>query len=199
MRISAAHETYAQAESFLDTNVQRVMLLLLFAGLVVFPFLADQYWIYLACLVAIHIVGTTGLNILTGYTGLISVGQAAFMSVGAYTVAILEIHVGTPFIFNLIAAGVVAAPAHDAVAGVQPAQQSLRATAGGQFCGASGARDGRKTRGSGAAGVSVAIRAPASARGAGRRIGDDFGAGSANFLPRPFQRERVYQRSVTPP
>ncbi|MFZ5679202.1 MAG: branched-chain amino acid ABC transporter permease [Pseudomonadota bacterium] len=109
MRISAAHETYAQAESFLDTNVQRVMLLLLFAGLVVFPFLADQYWIYLACLVAIHIVGTTGLNILTGYTGLISVGQAAFMSVGAYTVAILEIHVGTPFIFNLIAAGLVAA------------------------------------------------------------------------------------------
>ena len=85
------------------------MLVALFAALVLFPFFADQYWIYLACLVAIHIVSTTGLNILTGYTGLVSLGQAAFMSVGAYTVAILEIRVGTPFIINLIAAGFVSA------------------------------------------------------------------------------------------
>jgi branched-chain amino acid transport system permease protein len=81
----------------------------LFAALVLFPFFADQYWIYLACLVSIHIVSTTGLNILTGYTGLVSLGQAAFMSVGAYTVAILEIRVGTPFIINLIVAGFVSA------------------------------------------------------------------------------------------
>ena len=109
MRIGAAHETYAQAEALLDTNFQRVMMVALFAALALFPFFADQYWIYLACLVSIHIVSTTGLNILTGYTGLVSLGQAAFMSVGAYTVAILEIRVGTPFIINLIVAGFVSA------------------------------------------------------------------------------------------
>ena len=111
MRIGATHETYAQAEALFDTNVQRVLLVALAAALVAFPFFADQYWLYLACLVAIHIVSTTGLNILTGYTGLVSLGQAAFMAVGAYTVAILEIRVGTPFIVNLIAAGAVTAAA----------------------------------------------------------------------------------------
>lgn len=108
MRIGAAHRTYAQAEALL-TDFQRAMLAALLAALVLFPFFADEYWIYLACLVAIHIVSTTGLNILTGYTGLISVGQAAFMSVGAYTVAILETHVGTPLFLNIVAAGVMSA------------------------------------------------------------------------------------------
>lgn len=109
MRIGAAHETYAQAEALLDTNFQRFALLALFVVLAAFPFVADQYWVYMACLVGIHIVSVTGLNILTGFTGLVSLGHAAFMAVGAYTVAMLEIHAGTPFIFNLIAAGLVTA------------------------------------------------------------------------------------------
>ena len=50
----------------------------------------------------------TGLNILTGYTGLVSLGQAAFMGLGAYTVAVLEQRLGTPALLNLLAAGVVA-------------------------------------------------------------------------------------------
>jgi branched-chain amino acid transport system permease protein len=48
---------------------------------------ASEYWLYLACLVAIQRTSAPrGLNILTGYTGLVSLGQAAFMG-GAYTVA----------------------------------------------------------------------------------------------------------------
>ncbi len=108
MRIGTAHETYAQAESLLDTNVQRFWLVALFVALCAFPFFADQYWVYMACLVGIHIVSVTGLNILTGFTGLVSLGHAAFMAVGAYTVAMLEIHLGTPFVLNLIAGGLVA-------------------------------------------------------------------------------------------
>ncbi len=105
MRIGTAHQTYAQAESLLDTNVQRFWLIALFILLAAFPFVANQYWIYMACLVGIHIVCVTGLNILTGFTGLVSLGHAAFMAVGAYTVAILEIRVGTPFILNLLLGG----------------------------------------------------------------------------------------------
>ena len=47
-----------------------------------FPFVASEYWLYLACLVAINVASATGLNILTGYTGLVSLGQAAFMGAG---------------------------------------------------------------------------------------------------------------------
>ena len=78
-------------------------------ALVAFPFVANDYWLYMACLVGIHIISTTGLNILTGYTGLVSLGQAAFMGVGAYTVAVLADRVGTPFLVNLLAAGLVTA------------------------------------------------------------------------------------------
>jgi branched-chain amino acid transport system permease protein len=46
--------------------------------------------------------------VLTGYTGLVSLGQAAFMGLGAYTVAVLETQAGTPALLNLFAGGVVA-------------------------------------------------------------------------------------------
>ncbi len=50
----------------------------------------------------------TGLNLLTGYTGLVSLGQAAFMGIGAYTVAVLQGRYGLHFLPNLLAAGGVA-------------------------------------------------------------------------------------------
>ncbi len=73
------------------------------------PFLVSNYWMYWICLIAINVVSATGLNILSGYTGLASLGQAAFMGVGAYSVALLEQHLGLPFYLNLPLAGLVAA------------------------------------------------------------------------------------------
>src|SRR5690606_37511165 len=61
-----------------------------------------------ACLIAINVASSTGLNSLTGYTGLVSLGQAAFMGLGAYTVAILQLRWGTPLLVNLLAGGLVA-------------------------------------------------------------------------------------------
>ena len=84
---------------------------LIFLGVfLIFPFSLFQYTKYILFLVnmtAIGVIGALGLNILTGYTGLISLGQAAFMGVGAYTVAILSTRVGLPLWVNLPAAGVV--------------------------------------------------------------------------------------------
>jgi branched-chain amino acid transport system permease protein len=105
MRIGSAKETYAHDEALFDSRTQRIWLMVLGLGLVIFPFFAGQYWLYLACLVAINVASATGLNILTGYTGQVSLGQAAFMGVGAYAVAILEKHLGTPFLLNLLGAG----------------------------------------------------------------------------------------------
>ena len=108
MRIGTAKETYVADEALFDTVVQRRWLIALFVVLAVFPFVAGPYWVFLACLMAINVASATGLNILTGYTGLVSLGQAAFMGVGAYTVARLEIDFGTPFLLNLVAGGLMA-------------------------------------------------------------------------------------------
>ncbi len=108
MRIGLARPGYAADEALVDSPTQWAWVALLFAALVAFPFVADAYWLYLACLVAIHVASATGLNILTGYTGLVSLGQAAFMGLGAYTVAVLETRAGTPTLVNLVAAGTVA-------------------------------------------------------------------------------------------
>lgn len=108
MRIGAARQGYAADEALFDSRVQWAWLALLGLALVAFPFVANDYWLYLACLVAINVASATGLNILTGHTGLVSLGQAAFMGLGAYTVAVLELRAGTPALLNIAAGGFVA-------------------------------------------------------------------------------------------
>ncbi len=108
MRIGTFKESYVADAALFDSRTQHVWLVLLAAALLLFPFAANDYWLYMACLVAINVASSTGLNILTGYTGLVSLGQAAFMGLGAYTVAILQLRWGTPLAFNLVMAGVVA-------------------------------------------------------------------------------------------
>ena len=105
MRIGSAKETYCQDGALFDSRTQRAWLGVLALSLLAFPFVASQYWLYLACLVAINVASATGLNILTGYTGQVSLGQAAFMGVGAYAVAVLEKQLGTPVLLNLLGAG----------------------------------------------------------------------------------------------
>lgn len=108
MRIGTLKESYTADAALFDSRTQKVWLAVAAALLVLFPFMASDYWMYLACLVSINVASATGLNILTGYTGLVSLGQAAFMGLGAYTVAVLEIRFGTPFLLNILAGGLVA-------------------------------------------------------------------------------------------
>ncbi|MBL0085804.1 MAG: branched-chain amino acid ABC transporter permease [Ideonella sp.] len=108
MRIGAAKQSYVDDAALFDTRTQRIWLGLAALALCAFPLAANEYWLYLACLIAINVASACGLNILTGYTGLVSLGQAAFMGLGAYTVAVMETRLGTPFALNLLAAGLVA-------------------------------------------------------------------------------------------
>ncbi|HYE39931.1 MAG TPA: branched-chain amino acid ABC transporter permease, partial [Ramlibacter sp.] len=108
MRIGTLKESYVADAALFDSATQKAWLAAGAALLVLFPFAANDYWLYLACLVAINVASATGLNILTGYTGLVSLGQAAFMGLGAYTVAILQMRAGTPFLLNILAGGFVA-------------------------------------------------------------------------------------------
>ncbi len=108
MRIGTLKESYIADAALFDSRTQKVWLAVAAALLLLFPFMASDYWMYLACLVSINVASATGLNILTGYTGLVSLGQAAFMGLGAYTVAILQTRLGSPFLLNILAGGLVA-------------------------------------------------------------------------------------------
>ena len=58
--------------------------------------------------VGIYLVALVGLNILTGYTGQISLGHGAFMAIGGYTTAILMTDHGVKDIVTIPIAIVVA-------------------------------------------------------------------------------------------
>jgi len=75
----------------------------------VVPLTVHEYYLSLANLVWIAIIGALGLNILVGYTGQVSIGHGAFMSVGAYTAANLATRLGSPWPANLLAGGLMAA------------------------------------------------------------------------------------------
>lgn len=60
-------------------------------------------------LAAIYAIVALGLNILMGYAGQISLGHGAFLAIGAYTSAILNVRLGIPFWFTLPIAGLVTA------------------------------------------------------------------------------------------
>ena len=108
MRIGTLKESYVADAALFDSRTQHVWLAIGAALLLLFPFMANDYWLYMACLVAINVASSAGLNILTGYTGLLSMGQAAFMGLGAYTVAIMQTRWGTPFLLNIFCGGMVA-------------------------------------------------------------------------------------------
>jgi branched-chain amino acid transport system permease protein len=77
--------------------------------IIVVPLTWGEYPISVLNLILIAIVGALGLNILVGYTGQISIGTGAFMSVGAYTAANLVVHLHAPFWIALPAGGLMAA------------------------------------------------------------------------------------------
>jgi branched-chain amino acid transport system permease protein len=81
-----------------------VLLLLLLAT----PWLVDEYWLAQLTLVLIYSVVGLGLMLLAGFTGLFSIGHAAFLGVGAYTQAVLT-NAGIPFPLALAAAGAMSA------------------------------------------------------------------------------------------
>lgn len=60
----------------------------------IFPMVANSHYVDLAVIIGIETMVTIGLCLLTGYTGQVSLGQAAFYGIGAYTSAILSKTVG---------------------------------------------------------------------------------------------------------
>jgi branched-chain amino acid transport system permease protein len=72
------------------------------------PWLGSRFYTFLATDIVILALFATSLNLLLGYTGLVSFGHAAYFGIGAYTITILMKTHGVPFPFALAAAPLVA-------------------------------------------------------------------------------------------
>ena len=81
---------------------------LLMAALVAAPWLFGEYLLAQLTFILIYSVVGLGLMVLAGFTGLFSIGHAAFLGVGAYTQAVLT-GMGWPFPLALAAAGLLSA------------------------------------------------------------------------------------------
>jgi branched-chain amino acid transport system permease protein len=81
-----------------------VSLLAVAGVLAVLPFLLSAYNVSLVTQVGIFFIGVLGLNILTGYTGQISIGHGAFMAIGGYTTAVLSRDHNTNLMVTMLAA-----------------------------------------------------------------------------------------------
>jgi branched-chain amino acid transport system permease protein len=75
------------------------------------PFRISDFRASEFALIGVYFIAILGLNILTGYTGAISLGHGAFMAIGAYTTAILVADHGMKDIWTIPIAGLVAAAA----------------------------------------------------------------------------------------
>jgi len=84
----------------------RVWIVLLLGLL--FPFMGvDNYLLHMANVSMMFAILTISLNILSGFTGLMSVGHIAFFGIGAYASAILTTKCAMPILVGFIAAGVI--------------------------------------------------------------------------------------------
>lgn len=104
-------DTYEKDIAIVRTPAQWAIVAASLGSLAVLPLFTSGYVLTTANLIAISIISAQGLNILTGLTGQISLGQGAFMGVGAYTLMMLMNLLGFSFWLALpcamVSAGIV--------------------------------------------------------------------------------------------
>ncbi len=91
--------TYAADERVLNNRYKQMFVYGMMGLLALFTLFANDYMILIASQMGILLIAVVGINILTGYTGLVSLGHGAFVAIGAYAVTI----------FNNLAAGSIPA------------------------------------------------------------------------------------------
>jgi branched-chain amino acid transport system permease protein len=89
-------------------RLYRFIPLILFAGLLIFAPFLDDYFLYILAVVFLNVILATGLNLLTGYTGQISLCHASFLGIGAYSCTILMIRANLPYPLALLGGASIA-------------------------------------------------------------------------------------------
>jgi len=109
MRSGDFKETYSELVALTDSPPVWLWSLVLLVALILAPYLLNSYALSFLTIILITVVGALGLNILTGYTGLISLGHVGFLVTGAYAYAVVVSKYGLPPIVGFLAAGIVPA------------------------------------------------------------------------------------------
>jgi branched-chain amino acid transport system permease protein len=109
MRSGDFKETYSELVALTDSPPVWLWSLVLIVALILAPYLLNSYALSFLTIILITVVGALGLNILTGYTGLISLGHVGFLVTGAYAYAVAVSKYGLPPIVGFLAAGIVPA------------------------------------------------------------------------------------------
>lgn len=114
-------QSFIEQLALTDSRAVRVWYGLVLVALVVLPFFASPYMTGFFTTVLFTLVGVLGLNVLTGFTGLVSLGHVAFLVLGGYAYAIGTVRLGLHPLLAFGLAGVV-----PAVAGLVVGVPSLR-------------------------------------------------------------------------
>jgi branched-chain amino acid transport system permease protein len=101
-------ETYIQDESVFKTKTIRIFVAILACCVSLLGLVASPYMVHLLVTICIAIIGAIGINIITGFTGMISIGHGAFVGLGAYATANFTDRLGIPFIISLPLSGLFA-------------------------------------------------------------------------------------------
>lgn len=102
--------TYAEDMALFPLPLSRITIAVVIVVVYgVIPLAGSEYLLGLLNLIGIACLGALGLNILVGFTGQISIGHAGFMSVGAYTAAVVVSRFGFPWWAGMLCGGSMAA------------------------------------------------------------------------------------------
>src|SRR5512134_98620 len=103
--------SYERDIEIFQTPFIKVCMEILLLALLALPYVLKGEYLWILLQILIAVIGAVGLNILTGYTGQISLGQGAFFGVGAYTSAYITAKMGLSFWVGIPAAGLMTAMA----------------------------------------------------------------------------------------
>lgn len=104
----------------IDKNSQQKQLIgiaILVVALAVIPFFANSFMLSVMIMIGLYAIVTSGLTMLMGYAGQISLGHAAFYGIGAYSAAIVTGTYGLPSVLGILT-GVVIATAIAIIIGI---------------------------------------------------------------------------------
>lgn len=110
------HQDYAQDQGWWQTRfIKFKMILLLAVVFIGIPQFLSEYMIGVGTMVGYTAMGALGVQLLIGYAGLVTLGHAAFIAVGAYTSTLLVLQFPWP---QFILDGGIAYPLSILVAGI---------------------------------------------------------------------------------
>ncbi len=91
----------------INSNIKYIIGILL---LILLPFLINnEYLLHLLIMGGIYTLLVSGLNLIVGYIGQLSLCHPAFFGIGAYTTGLLFKRLSTPFLLNFLLAGIITA------------------------------------------------------------------------------------------